>query len=565
VIRATPAPSDTTKSDAVGQTKKDYTADRSRQDLQPKNTVGTPTPTNRTDRTSIVTSGTKTDRDTTARVDKYTPVKTSDAMVSAPDKAVRDSKGVAATRTAEVNHTPVARPIQVANGSQTPAGGQGAANGATTGQITITGNNNNVYLNGGNEVAAGHRIDPHFNYGHYPVPYYAHRHNTLILGFGFSNDWYFDSGAYYLGSPWYSCGQVVSVPWNGYWGVTYYYPAYHRQFMFVSLGGYWPHYGYRRYYWYGCHPYRWYDYDIGYDYLPVDYNTYTTNNYYYTTESAPSSGYQTPAPGDFSDVREKLQREKMQQQLDQAQDKPNDATAADRNFADAVSAFGRGDYNNAALKFRVAMVLEPKDIILPFAYAQTLFAKGDYDAAAATLRSVLISMVQPVEAGVQKDQSQETVYYPRGLYKKEEVLQNEIAALAAKVAANPNDTDLQLLLGYQLLGSGQADKSLIPLGEAAKDPANREPVRILLNLREKVLEDQKVAAGTAANPVGLTAAPAPQGQATPAAVPQMSPAPATTATTPAATTPVPASLQSPQPLIPANEIPADLTPKKDGQ
>jgi len=207
-------------------------------------------------------------------------------------------------------------------------------------------------------------------------------------------------------------------------------------------------------------------------------------------------------------------------------------------------------------------VLEPKDIILPFAYAQTLFAKGDYDAAAATLRSVLISMVQPVEAGVQKDQSQETVYYPRGLYKKEEVLQQQIAALAAKVVVNPNNTDLQLLLGYQLLGSGEADKSLIPLGEAAKDPANREPVRILLNLREKVLEDQKVVAGTAASPAGLSAAPAAQGQAA-TTVPQMSPA--NTAPTPAATTPVPVSLQSPQPLIPAKETPADLTAKKEGQ
>ena len=110
----------------------------------------------------------------------------------------------------------------------------------------------------------------------------------------------------------------------------------------------------------------------------------------------------------------------MKQQLDQAQDKPNDADAADRNFAEAVDAFGRGDYNEAVLKFRVAMVLDPKDSILPFAYAQALFAKGDYAAAAATLRSVLISISQPIQTGAQKDEGQETVYYPRGLYKKED-------------------------------------------------------------------------------------------------------------------------------------------------
>ncbi len=488
VIRATPAPSDTPKSDTGNKTTRDYTADRSHQDLQPKNTAGNTTPTGRTDRSSIATPTVKADRDTASRVDKNTPVKINDAA-STPGKAVRDSRGTAPDRTVASGHTPVARPIQV---NQNPATDNNSSNGTVNPQVNITGNNNNVYVNGGDvnvSHASGRGADPHFYHGYYPVPYYAHRNNTLIVSFGWNADWYYDGGAYYLDSPWYSCGRIVSVPWHGAWGVTYYYPSYHRNFVFVSLGGYWPHYGYRRYYWYGCHPYRWYDYDVEYDTMPVGNTYYTTNNYY-TTASSSGSGYTSQYLDDFSDVRQKLQRE-QQQQLDQAQDKPNNETSADRNFSDAVSAFGRGDYDNAALKFRVAMVLEPKDIILPFAYAQTLFAKGDYDAAAATLRSVLISMVQPVEAGVQKDQSQETVYYPRGLYKKEEVLQQQIAALAAKVVVNPNNTDLQLLLGYQLLGSGQADKSLIPLGEAAKDPANREPVRILLNLRDKVLEDQR--------------------------------------------------------------------------
>jgi tetratricopeptide (TPR) repeat protein len=506
-IRATPAPSDTTKTDTGNKTTRDYTADRSRQDLQPKNTTGNTTTTGRTDRSSIATPTVKADRDTALRVDKNTPVKINDST-SAPGKAARDSRGTAPDRTIASGHTPVARPIQV---NQNPATDNNSSNGTSNPQININGNNNNVYVNGGDvnvsHNSGGYGHNPRYYHGYYPTPYHTYRHNTLILSFGWNTDWYYDSGAYYLDSPWDSCGRIVSVPWHGAWGVTYYYPSYHRNFMFVSLGGYWPNYSYRRYYWYGCHPYRWYDYDVAYDTMPVSNTYYTTNNYY-TTEPSPSSGYQSQYFDDFSDVRQKLQREQQQQQLDQAQDKPNNETSADRNFSEAVSAFGLGDYNDAALKFRVAMVLEPKDIILPFAYAQTLFAKGDYDAAAATLRSVLISMVQPVEAGVQKDQGQETVYYPRGLYKKEEVLQQQIAALAAKVAANPNDTDLQLLLGYQLLGSGQADKSLIPLGEAAKDPANREPVRILLNLREKVLEDQKTAAGTVASPVGLSAAPA---------------------------------------------------------
>ena len=108
-----------------------------------------------------------------------------------------------------------------------------------------------------------------------------------------------------------------------------------------------------------------------------------------------------------------------------------------------------------------------------------------------------------------------------------------------------------MLLGYQLLGSGQVDKTLTPLGEAAKDPSNSEPVRILLNLREKVLEDQKTTAGTVASPVGSSAAPAAQGQA-----------PAQ-ATTPSAVTGTGVTIQPVQPATPAAKTPTDSTAKKE--
>lgn len=511
-----------------------------------------------------MTSGAKADRGVVSREDKNAPVKMNDRAVSSPEKAVRDSRGAAPDRTALGGHTPVARPIQVNN---IPATDNNSSNGTINPQININGNNNNVYVNGGDvnvSHVSGYGHNPHYYHGYYPTPYHAHRHHTLIISLGWNADWYYYGGAYYLDSPWYSCGRIVSVPWHGYWGVTYYYPAYHRNFVFVSLGGYWPHYSYRRYYWYGCHPYRWYDYDVVYESAPAA-TSYTTNNYYYTTETSSGSGNQSQPIDDFSDVREKLQREKLQQQQDQVQDKPNDATAADRNFSEAVDAFGRGDYSEAVLKFRVAMVLDPQDVILPFAYAQALFAKGDYTAAAATLRSVLISVAQPIKTGAQKDEGQETVYYPRGLYKKEEYLKQQIDALAARAAANPNDTDLQLLLGYQLLGSGQAEHALTPLGQAAKDPSNSDPVRILLNLRDKVLEDQKTVEGTVASPIGLSTTPAVQGQTTPAAatVPQSSPA--TTATTPAATTSTPVTVQPSPSTTPAANPATDPAAKKEDQ
>ena len=61
----------------------------------------------------------------------------------------------------------------------------------------------------------------------------------------------------------WSCGRVILAPYDDYYGISYYYPSYHRKYLFVSLGGYWPYsYRYQRYYWYGCHPYYWYGSDV---------------------------------------------------------------------------------------------------------------------------------------------------------------------------------------------------------------------------------------------------------------------------------------------------------------
>ena len=68
------------------------------------------------------------------------------------------------------------------------------------------------------------------------------------------------------------------------------YPYYHRKYVFVSLGGWWPwNYNYTRYYWYGWHPYSWY----GYYPVPREIDTGSTNyytyNYYTTDESTAAS------------------------------------------------------------------------------------------------------------------------------------------------------------------------------------------------------------------------------------------------------------------------------------
>lgn len=339
--------------------------------------------------------------------------------------------------------------------------------------------NSNVYVNG---PTHGRR---------FPTPYRVKHGYTKIVSPRHNNNWWsWDNGVYVLRSNRNSCGLVVSVPWHGVHGVTYYYPSYHRSFVFFSIGGYWPSwYRYRRYYWYGCHPYRWYSTNI-FD-IPV---TQDINVYHHYPEQ-PAVVADTDYD-DFSDVRLRLRMEKLEQEFEDikdAEDLPAEETAADRNFDDAVNSFAAHDYTEAILKFRVAMILDPEDIILPFAYSQALFANGEYAAAASVLRTTLNQMP--------RDKDKETVFYPRGLYKDEKVLNKQLAGLALALSADPANTDLNLLYGYHLLGVGQIDDADKPLALAAHDPANKVSVTILLDLLEKVKQDRKQDAEKIAEPI----------------------------------------------------------------
>jgi len=355
--------------------------------------------------------------------------------------------------------------------------------GDAAGQITINGDNNTIIYG---DVYADDSIVS-VGGGHYPAPYRVHPRYTLFQHPRFHRHWWYWSwGSYHyyvLDNPWNSCGWVISVPWRSHWGVTMFYPSYHRRYVFFSIGGYWPsYYRYRRYYWYGCHPYRWYGTYV-YERPVVE----EIHNYYYNTYETPAQTSVTTnaAVDDFSDVRTKLQLEKLQaevEQLKQAGDLPNDQTAADQNFDQAVQAFLQKDYDQAVLKFRVAMILEPDDMILPFAYSQALFAQGEYNAAVGVLRAALNQLPQ--------DEDKQTVFYPRGLYEDDNVLNAQADALLAALVHDPTNPDLNLLYAYHMLGLGQVDKVANPLAIAAVDPANQIAVEILTNLLEKVKADR---------------------------------------------------------------------------
>jgi Flp pilus assembly protein TadD len=266
----------------------------------------------------------------------------------------------------------------------------------------------------------------------------------------------------------------VCYNWGSRFTFRYVYPYHHRRYVFVSLGGYWPaHYRYSRYYWYGCHPYYWYGYyPVAREVVGDTYNYYTYN-YSYGESYAPAASYQSEEDvgvvdhTTFADVRERL----AQQAAD-----PNAPTPADTYFEEAVKAFEEGEYNMAAEKFAEAMELAPEDMVLPFAYAQALFANGQYSDAADALRSAL-EKVSPEAEGV---------FYPRGLYTEDEVLLEQIDLLTKAAELYTSDADLQLLLGYHLLGIGEVDEALEPLQQAGLDLENKDSAEVLLNLLEKI-------------------------------------------------------------------------------
>jgi tetratricopeptide (TPR) repeat protein len=238
----------------------------------------------------------------------------------------------------------------------------------------------------------------------------------------------------------------------------------------ISLSA-WVDYCYTRYYWYGCHPYYWYGYyPIAREVVGDTYNYYTYN--YYDDTPVVDTGYTAYDAGTvdhttFADIREKLA---------QQAEEPAEPTLADRYFEDAIKAFESNDYNRAAELFAQAMELAPDDMILPFAYCQALFAAERYTEAAEVLRAAL-AKVSPEEEGI---------FYPRGLYSKDDILFEQMNKLADKAALYSFDGDLQLLLGYNLLGIGELDEAVEPLRLATLDLENAPAATVLLNLLEKM-------------------------------------------------------------------------------
>jgi tetratricopeptide (TPR) repeat protein len=153
------------------------------------------------------------------------------------------------------------------------------------------------------------------------------------------------------------------------------------------------------------------------------------------------------------------------------------ANPADKLVDEGVKAFSAKDYATASEKFRSAVRLEPNDTVLPFMYAQALFANNEYEKSASVLDTVLTEM---------GPRQQRDVFYPRGLYSNETVLQSQIKNLERAVNMDPKNADLHLLLGYHYLGTGRLDEARSTLAPALNDKLSALPAQALVNLIEQV-------------------------------------------------------------------------------
>ncbi len=185
-----------------------------------------------------------------------------------------------------------------------------------------------------------------------------------------------------------------------------------------------------------------------------------TYNYYYYNDA--------PQGEALNEAREKFEQAPPAE--------PSQESQTDRYFEQAVKAFEAGDYAAAAAKFRDARDREPSDIVLPFAYVQALFAGGEYKAAADALRETLIT-ASPEEEGV---------FFPRGLYPQESILQQHIELLTRAAQLDPSDSDLRLLLGYQLLGTNRLGEASGHLQNARADDKNSHSAAVLIELLQKL-------------------------------------------------------------------------------
>jgi hypothetical protein len=139
-------------------------------------------------------------------------------------------------------------------------------------------------------------------------------------------------------------------------------------------------------------------------------------------------------------------------------------------YENGVAAFKNGDYSAAAENFQHATRQANK--FMPFAYTQALFANGNYTQAAGQLRTA-IDKLSP---------ENDNILFPSFLYPSNQILLTQIEKLRRQTSS---DSDLQLLVGYQLFGVKKMDEAVAFLNKAKLNSVNEPAATKLLLMIEK--------------------------------------------------------------------------------
>jgi uncharacterized protein HemY len=168
--------------------------------------------------------------------------------------------------------------------------------------------------------------------------------------------------------------------------------------------------------------------------------------------------------------------------MDREKTRADDRQAGiDRHLDNIAEVFAAGDYDKALLLAKEAVDDEPDSTALRLLYSQTLFATEKHAYAAVVLRQAL----------AQIQRQQQDLSYPIGFYPNADAINAQIDNLALKAKDNPDRADLQLLLGYQLLGVRKFDQAEHALKNAQDDVINAHAARMLIDLLQNTRQTEK--------------------------------------------------------------------------
>ena len=223
------------------------------------------------------------------------------------------------------------------------------------------------------------------------------------------------------------------------------------------------------FYYYSVPYYTYYYYYPPY-YYSVPYGSYYTGRDYGTEKSyeAPAEKYEKP----------KEEYKKPDQPVPQTE-----AIQIGQHLSNIAAAFAKADYDQAVDRAAEALEDAPHNMPLLFIHSQSLFAGAQYTNAAEALRKALVYT-----------DKEKGVFYSLGFYPDETILTSQIELLNVAAQAEPENADMQLLLGYQLLGISQYDAAREALEKAKTGEQNKGPAELLidvLNETQKMTESEQ--------------------------------------------------------------------------